>query len=81
MEQVLVWVRRPRNEERKELCVRTLPGWRNMELGPVCEGALHCVSEWIWVQGRRALGFHSWILSLCPVTSVPVADGYGSRDR
>ena len=81
VEQVLVWVRRPRNEETKELCVCPLLGWRNMELGPVCEGALRCVREWIWVQGGKALGFHSWILSLVPASFVPVLEGGGSRDR
>ena len=81
VEQVLVQVRRLRTEERKELCVCPLAGWRNMVLGPVCEGALGCVREWIWVQGRKALGFHSWILSLVPATSVPVVEGGGSRDR
>ena len=81
VEQVLVQVRRPRTEERKELCVCPLAGWRNMELGPVCEGASGCVRGWIWVQGGRALGFHSWILSLVPATSVPVVEGGGSRDR
>ena len=30
-----------------------------MELGPVCEGASRCIREWIWVQGGKALGFHS----------------------
>ena len=59
VEQVLVRARRPRAEERKELCVCPLPGQRNMELGPVCEGALRCIREWIWVQGGKGLGFHS----------------------
>ena len=58
-----------------------LAGWRNMELGPVCEGALGCVREWIWFKAERPWVFTPgscpWFLRLLSLLWRVVAAGTG----